>query len=103
RIDVACHAGGAADEEMRAVVEPRPERRGVLAHAMLDIDALRLVARESGVEPRQEPVARVIAQLRLVEKIGVAALIAKKEPVASAGVQRAPLLQERAERCDAGA
>ena len=52
-IDIARHAGGiAADIEMRAVLEPRPQFGGVLQHAVLDVDLVVLVAREGGVEPR---------------------------------------------------
>src|SRR5262245_48418591 len=57
-VDVARHAFGvAADIDMRAGLEPRPQLPPVLAHPVLDVDLVLLVAREGGVEPREQAVA----------------------------------------------
>src|SRR5262249_26963768 len=53
-IDVLGHAlGVAADIDVRPALQPRPQPRRVFAHAMLDVDLVRLVAREGEVKPRQ--------------------------------------------------
>jgi hypothetical protein len=50
-VDVVGHADGiAADVEVGAFLQPGVEFRAVLDHAVLDVDLLRLVARERDVE-----------------------------------------------------
>ena len=49
RVQLAIDVGGhaflvAADEELGAVLEPRPEVARVLAHPVLDVDLGRLIA-----------------------------------------------------------
>src|SRR3979409_1501011 len=101
--DVLGHALGiAADVEMRAFFEPRPELGRVLAHAMLDVDLLRLVAREGEVELLEHAAALPIDDLVFVEKIRGAFLLAEEQPVGRLGAARLALLEESAERGDAG-
>src|SRR5260221_11723339 len=70
---------------------------------MLDIDPLRLIARECQIQPGQFPLLLKSEKVRLVKEIRAAMLFAKKKPVASCrSVQRA-LFDESAERRDAGA
>src|SRR5580704_13507234 len=103
-LDVLGHALGiAADIEMRALVEPRPELGRVLAHAMLNVDLLRLVARESEVELFKQAAALPIDDLVFVQKVGGAFLLAEEQPVGSFGAARLALLEESAKRGNAGA
>src|SRR5580693_4435830 len=63
-IDIARHPLGiAADIEMRAVFEPRPQLDGVLQEPVLDVDLVLLVARKGGVEPGQQPAVMPRGQL----------------------------------------
>ena len=64
--------------EMRALFEPRPERGGVLQHAVLDVNLVLLVAREGGIEAGQEPVAAIGGQLVREQEVGVAPRITEK-------------------------
>src|SRR6266852_3699468 len=94
-LDVLGHALGiAADIEMRAFVEPRPELGRVLAHAMLNVELLRLVTRESEIELFKHAAALPIDDLVLVEKIRDAFLLAEEQPVGSLGAARLALLEE---------
>src|SRR5260221_5880253 len=93
----------AADIDRSAVLQPRPERRGLLAHPMLDIELLGLVAREGGVEAAQQAIGDIALKLLLIEKIEFAPLIAEEQPVATARADRAALLEKGAGRRDAGA
>src|SRR5260370_9784001 len=94
-LDVLGHALGiAADVEMSGFVEPRPERGRVLAHAMLKVDLLRLVARESKVELLEHAAALPIDDLVFVEKIRGAFLLAEEQPVGPLGAARLALLEE---------
>src|SRR6185437_1169556 len=82
---------------------PGAEFFGALAHALLHIDALVLVTRESEIELGQEAAAVEIRDLVLVEKIAGAMLVAEEQPVAALGPDNPPLLEEGAERRDTGA
>src|SRR5260370_15134236 len=81
-VDVLGHAlGVAADIEMRAFVEPRPELGRVLAHAMLNVDFLGLVARESEIELFKHAAALPIDDLVFVQKVRGAFLLAEEQPL----------------------
>src|SRR6185437_16726262 len=89
--------------EICPLLQPRPQRGRLLAHAILHIDALRLVAREGDIEPRQQAVAAIAIELGLVEEVRAPALIAEEQPVAPGGAARSPLLEKGAEGRHAGA
>src|SRR4051794_31765158 len=85
-VDVAGHSPGvAADVEVGPLLEPTPELAGALAHPVLDVDLLGLVAREGGVEACKVAVLLELAQFGGVEEIGGLALIAEEKPVLARG------------------
>ena len=103
-LDILGHAlGVAADIDMRALGEPAPQLRSDLAHTVLDVELLVAVARPGERQARQA--ARLAQRLEfiLVEEVVLAALMAEEQPGAAARAERLPLLQEGAERRDAGA
>ena len=103
-LDVLRHAFGvAADIDMRPLGEPTPQLRPDLAHAVLDVEFLIAVARPGERQSRQT--ARLAHRLEfvLVEEVVLAALVAEEQPGAAARAERLALLQEGAERRDAGA
>src|ERR1043165_4094877 len=103
-LDVLGHAlGVATDVEVRALLQPLPELGGSLLHAVLDIDLLRLVAREGEVEAVQRAPALPVHDLVLVEEVGRALLVAEEQPVLPLGATRLAFLEEGTERRDAGA
>ncbi|CAB3833067.1 hypothetical protein LMG26842_01935 [Achromobacter dolens] len=103
-VHVLGHAFGiAADIEMRALLQPRPELRAVLAHAVLHVDLGRLVARERQVQPCQQAVIAQRLQFVAIVEIAGRVPLAEKQPVAAAIAARPPFLQEGAERRHAGA
>src|SRR5215469_6431754 len=83
---------------MGAFLEPRPHLAGALAHTLLHVDALLLVAREGEIDFAQEAALVERRQLILIEKIARAVLVAEKEPVEALGADDAALLQEGTER-----
>lgn len=103
-VDVLGHAGGvAADENLCAVVDPAPELGTVLDHAVLDVDLVRLVAGEGGVETGEVAVVAHPAELVAVEEVGAGAPFVEEEPVATGGGEGAALVEEGAKGSDAGA
>ncbi|CAK0117384.1 Uncharacterised protein [Burkholderia pseudomallei] len=104
RVDVLRHARRvAAHVEMRALLEPCPQRRPLLEHAVLHVDLLRLVARERDIEPREEAVRAHLRELVAVIEIGVRVLLAEEQPIAPLRAARAALVQKAPERRDARA
>src|SRR6266851_6499984 len=102
-VDVPRHAGGvAADIEVRAILDPRIELRGPFAHAMLHVDFFGLIAGEGEIESGEQSVGAKRFQLLLVQEIQLAALIAEEQPILAVGAGRAAVLQECAERGNAG-
>src|SRR5690606_14679830 len=89
----------AADEQLGAVLEPGPDVARLLAHAVLHVDLLRLIAREGEVQA-QEAVALPRRQFLFVEELRGAVLFAEEEPVAPGRADRLPLLEKRAERSE---
>src|SRR5262245_7254967 len=69
---------------------------------MLDINLLLLVARECGVQSRENSRLLHRTNLLLVEKIARLMLVTEEEPVLPGRTCGAPLFQESAERSDAG-
>ncbi len=76
--------------------------RACSLHPVLNVDLVRLIARERRVEPEQA-VAHVAVQLGFVEEVGRASLLAEEQPVLSRRAGDAALLDERAERRESGA
>src|SRR2546423_15669138 len=70
---------------------------------MLDVNFRRLIAREGGVESRQQSGGGIIGKFFLVIKIRGAALFAEEEPVAAAGANRFAFLKVTAVRREPGA
>src|SRR4051812_6555887 len=69
-VDVLGHTRGVtADIEVRAVLEPGPELRGAFQHSMLNVNFLRLVARECQVEFGQMSAREPCGQLLFVKII----------------------------------
>ena len=85
-LDILGHALGiAADIEVRACFQPAPQLDCVLAHAVLDVDLLGLIAREGRIEPRQHALALPIGNLILIKKVSGPLLVAEEQPVAAGG------------------
>src|SRR5262249_53091501 len=83
--------------------DPSPQVAAFFAHAILDVKFTRTVARP-GQRQSVEKTGRVHAQeLVLVEEVAVAALMAEEQPVAARRLHRHTIVQEGAERRDAGA
>src|SRR6266699_5473656 len=102
-VNVARHAGGvSADIKVRAIVEPSPHLSGVLQHSVLHIELLGLIAREREVKAGQQAVFLPEGELRLVKKIRCSSLIAKEKPVFAGCPGRLAVLEEGAERGNAG-
>src|ERR1043166_1704787 len=95
--------GVAAHIDMRAVGDPRPQVAPNFAHAMLDVDFLLAVARPREREPREHAGRFHAGKLVLIEKVIAAVLMTEEQPVAPGGLRGHALVQERAERRDAGA
>src|SRR6185437_11382306 len=83
-------------------LQPRPQSGSLLAHAMLHVDPLVLIAREGGVEPAQQPIGEIALELVAIEEVEIAPLIAEEQPVAPACADRAAFLEKGAKRRDAG-
>ena len=103
-VDVPGHPGGVtAHVEVRAVVEPAPQVGAVVEHLVLDVDPSawsRENARSSRLrKPSRDHILEIVS---VVEVFG-AVLLAEEQPVAAGVAERAALLQEAAERRDAGA
>jgi len=104
RIDILRHPRGvAAHVEVRALLEPGEQLGAVLAHPVLHVDLVGLIAREREIEPRQEAAVAHRGQFVAIVEVGLRMLFAEEQPVASARAARLPLVQEAAERRDAGA
>src|SRR5579863_3454905 len=102
-LDVLGHAQRvAADIDVRAIIKPGPEVAANLAHAVLDVDLLVAVARPGKRQPREQPGRAHGHELIFVEEVVAAALMAEEQPVAPGRVDGLPLVQEGAERRDAG-
>src|SRR6266851_6380417 len=103
-LDVLGHAlSVAADVDVRAVGEPRPQIAADFAHAVLHVDFLAPVARPGEREPGQNAGRLHALELVLIEEIEIRALMAEEQPIA-AGCLRCPtLLKKGAEWRNAGA
>ena len=76
--------GVAADEEMRAfAVEPLPKLGRVFLHAMLHVDLLLLVARESAIDPRQKTFALHLREFVLVKIIAASRAASRRRATIS--------------------
>ena len=93
----------AADINVRAFLDPRPQIAPGLAHAVLHVDLLLAVARPGERQAREQAGGAHLAELLLVEEVVIAALMAEEQPVRPARLGGLALLQEGAERRDAGA
>ena len=103
-MDVLGHAFGiAADVKVGSTVEPAPEFGSLLEHAVLDVDFLGLIARESGGEFVEMTGFLGLGKFITVKKIATGVLVTKEEPIFPwMGVLLA-VLKEGAEGSDAGA
>src|ERR1044071_5860173 len=80
-IDIARHPlRVAADVEMRALFEPRPEERGAFEEAVLDVDLVLLVARKGGVEAGQEAALVPLMEFVFEKEVARAVRVAEDEP-----------------------
>src|SRR2546423_13163025 len=97
-VNILGHALGIATHiKIGTGVDPRPEFLSMLAHAVLHVDFISLVARESGVDAGQDAVADKRVEFVLVEKVESAALLAEDQPVFAFGLVFGTLLNEGAE------
>src|SRR5207248_11497742 len=102
-INVFGHAGGiAADVDAGAFLKPCVEVGGLLEHAVLDVDLSVLIAGESEIEPGEMPVRVHGLEFFLIEKVGGGAAFSEEEPVAAGVAEGSALVQEAAERGNAG-
>src|SRR2546427_12629488 len=88
---------------VRTVLQPVPQFPGVLQHPVLDVNLCPLVAGKSGVEPRERAFGQRGLEFFAIEKIVCPALVAEKEPGATAGAGRAAFFEKSAKGSDAGA
>ncbi len=88
---------------MRAALEPRPQLRRGLPHAVLHVDFLRLVARKGQVDSGQLALGEKPLPFAAVEIVRGFVLVAEKEPVAAGRAGGDALLHEGAEGRDARA
>ena len=88
---------------MRAGLQPGPELRRLLGHAVLDIGFFHAIARPSEGEPLDHAGLLPFEDVFAEEKIGGAALVTEEKPIAAAIFFQRAMLQEGAEGCDAGA
>src|SRR5579872_6548705 len=103
RVDVSCHpVCVAANVEMRTFFEPCPQLRTLLAHAVLHVDLLRLIARESDIEAGQQTAVAHRFQFVSIVEIRGRMLLAEEQPVAPLVTACTPLVQKAAKRCNAG-
>ena len=94
----------AANKKLRAVaVEPFPNFSGVIEHLVLNVNFVRLIARPCAIEPCQNAIANEFFPIFFVGVIAFLALRAEKQPGFSLRPGPLSILQERAERRDAGA
>src|SRR6266567_6919782 len=97
RVHVLRHAGGiAAYVHTCSILQPAPEHRPMLDHPVLYINLVFLVAREGGVESRQMSISTHCLKLFAIEVIGFCTALAKEQPIAALGADRAALMQEAA-------
>src|SRR5690606_13480325 len=103
-IHVLGHAlGVAADVEVPAGFEPRPEFGAGLAHAVLHVELVGLVAGKGGVDAGEQAGFLPGADLVLIKVVGGGVLVAEEQPVAAGGGGGGAFFEEGAERRDAGA
>src|SRR5665213_1187591 len=103
-LDILGHALGiAADVDVGALCQPRPQLAADLAHAILHVELLVAVARPRQRQPRQQPRRLHRVELVGIEEVAAAALMAEEQPVLSGRAGRAAVVQEGAERGDASA
>jgi hypothetical protein len=69
----------------------------MLQHAVLNVDFVRLIARERGIEPVEQPVAAIGGELAFEQEIAGPSRIAEKQPVAASRAGRLTLLEKCAE------
>ncbi len=99
-VDVAGHGGGiAAHVEVSSGLEPPEQVGAVLAHAVLDVDLVLLVAGERQVEAVEQAVGDEAVEFVGVEVVGVAVLVAEEQPVLPGRSGRGAVV-EAAERGD---
>src|SRR6266566_1727648 len=99
-LDVAAHGDGAADIDVRAFRNPAPEVAAGLAHAVLHIAFAHAVARPRQRKSGEETGSLHADEFVLVEKIVVAALVAKEQPVAAPRFRYYAFLQKSPKRGD---
>ena len=75
----------ATDVEVGAALQPCPDFLRVFEHPVLDVNLLRLVAGERGVQAGEHAVLLPRVELGFVEEVGGAMLLAEEKPVASLG------------------
>src|SRR5664280_3323583 len=85
---------------MRARFQPRPQLERVFNQAILNVNFLRLVAREREVEPREKIIFPPRGELFLVKKICRASLVTKEQPVFPFRAGGLTFFEKSAERCD---
>src|SRR5690606_19856003 len=103
-VHVPGHALGiAADVEVRAPLQPLVQPPRLLPQPVLDVHLLRAVARERDVHAREHAFLAPAQPFELVEEIGGEAAVAVHEPVIAPVAVLGAVLDEGAERRDAGA
>ena len=103
-VHILRHAAGvAAHVDAGAALNPTPQLRTLFDHAVLHVDLAFLVAREGGVHAREVAVREHRFKFLAIEKIGGSAALSEEEPVLARRREGTPLVQECAERSDAGA
>src|SRR5215831_9959965 len=103
-LHVLGHAlGVTAYIDVGAVGEPSPQVAPHLAHAVLHVELLLAVARPGERQAREHARGLHAGELVLVEEVVVVALMAEEQPVAAGRLRSHALVQEGAERRDAGA
>ena len=98
-IHVFCHPGSVtADKKVGTRLEPIEDVLAVLEQSILDINLVRLISGESGVESGQKALLLQLFKLLLIKEVAVATLFAKEEPVFPGRAHRLSFLQVRSER-----
>src|SRR5215470_9535309 len=97
------HADCAANIEVCAVRQPSPDVVSDLTHAVLHVELALVVARPGKRQAGKHAGRLHAVELILIEEIAVMALMAEEQPVAARRLGSHALVQEGAERRDAGA
>lgn len=101
---VFCHfCRIAAHIDMRAFLRPLPKSFRLFADFVLHIDFFFLIAGPGEIVPVQEAVFGKLPPFGLIEEVGGKMRIAENQPVFAFRIFCGTLLDESAERCDAGA